>query len=411
MQRNISRRDFSKRLAGSAALLALQPAWNYLATAQSLRDDLKDLSGELSFDEAVLQTAADDFGHVVHKKPIAMLRPGDAQDVAKLVQFANRQGLKVAMRGQGHSFFGQTQVAGGVVVDSSSLNAIRIIKSGAGATAEMGPGSKWHPVLMAASAQKLTVPVITDTFLSVGGTISTGGFGVTTYNLGLQVDHVQELEAVTGDGQIVTCSDERNSDLFNAMLGGLGQCGIITKVVMRLMNAPTNVLFIKMDYDDFQSASADLALLAKDGRFHHLDGRGAGRPGGGVGYYVEGGAFYDAPNVPDEAKLTAGLKFARKTTTAMTYEQYFRREEVCGACSTSQQKPFIYLCIPSSRYVEYTSGILGSLSESAFVVPRMSAWRRNVIKRPLTRMPDEDIIYRFQMSRTLPVGTDTQSMI
>jgi FAD/FMN-containing dehydrogenase len=62
------------------------------------------------------------------------------------------------------------------------------------------------------------------------------------------------------------------------MLGGLGQCGIITKVVMRLMAAPTNVLFIKMDYDDFQSASADLALLAKDGRFHHLDGRGAGRP-------------------------------------------------------------------------------------------------------------------------------------
>ena len=55
--------------------------------------------------------------------------------------------------------------------------------------------------------QKLTVPVIADTFLSVGGTISTGGFGVTTYNLGLQVDHVQELEVVTGDGQILTCSD------------------------------------------------------------------------------------------------------------------------------------------------------------------------------------------------------------
>src|SRR5215813_7527689 len=288
MQRNISRRDFGKRLAGGAALLALQPAWTYPAAAQSLRNDLKDLSGELSFDEAALQTASDDFGHVVHKKPMAMLRPRDAQDIAKLVQFANRQGLKVAMRGQGHSFFGQTQVAGGVVVDSSSLNAIRIVRSGTGVIAEIGAGSKWHPVLMAANAQKLTVPVTTDTFLSVGGTISTGGFGVTTYNLGLQVDHVQELEAVTGDGQIVTCSDERNSDLFNAMLGGLGQCGIITRVMMRLMDAPTNVLFIKMDYDDFQSASADLALLAKDGRFHHLDGRGASRPTGGVGYYIEG---------------------------------------------------------------------------------------------------------------------------
>src|SRR5215510_3426175 len=340
MQRNISRRDFGKRLAGGAALLALQPAWNYRAAAQSLRNDLKDLSGELSFDEAVLQTAADDFGRVVHKKPISVLRPGDAQDIAKLVQFANRQGLKVAMRGQGHSFFGQTQVAAGVVIDSSSLNTVRIAKTNAGGTAEIGPGSKWHPVLMAANAQKITVPVIADTFLSVGGTISTGGFGVTTYNLGLQVDHVQELELVTGEGQIVTCSDERNSDLFNVMLGGLGQCGIITKVVMRLMDAPTNVLFIKMDYDDFQSASADLALLAKDGRFHHLDGRGAGRPGGGVGYYVEGGAFYDAPSTPDEAKLMAGLKFSKKTAAVMTYEQYFRREEICAPCSTPLQKPF-----------------------------------------------------------------------
>ena len=34
MQRNISRRDFGKRLAGGAALLALQPAWNYLAAAR-----------------------------------------------------------------------------------------------------------------------------------------------------------------------------------------------------------------------------------------------------------------------------------------------------------------------------------------------------------------------------------------
>lgn len=411
MERNISRRDFGKRLAGGAALFALQPAWSLLAAVQSPLNDLKDLGGEFYSDDAVLQAAADDYGHVVHKKPLAMLRPRDAQDIAKLVQFANQRGLKVAMRGQGHSFFGQTQVEGGVVIDSSSLNAVRIVKSGAGGIAEIGPGSKWHPVLMAANAQKLTVPVIADTFLSVGGTISTGGFGVTSYNQGLQVDHVQELEVVTGDGQIVTCSDERNNDLFNAMLGGLGQCGVITKVVMRLMAAPTNVLFIKMDYDEFQSASADLALLAKDGRFHHLDGRGAGRPTGGVGYYVEGGAFYDGANAPDEAKLTAGLKFAKKTATIMTYEQYFRREEVCGTCTTPLQKPFVYLCIPASRYVEYTSGILSSPTESAYLVPRMSAWRRNTMKRPFVRLPDEEMVYRFQLSRTLPAGTDTQSMI
>jgi len=413
MQWNMSRRHFGKRLAGGAAILGLQPAWKYMATAQSLNSELKGLSltGELHFNNAELQGAADDFGHVVHHTPVAVLRPGNVQDIAKLVQLANRQGFKVAMRGQAHSFFGQTQATGGVVIDSSSLNAIRVVKTGTEGTAEIGAGSKWHPVLMAANSEKLTVPVITDTFLSVGGTISTGGFGVTTYNLGLQVDHVQELEVVTGEGEIVTCSDARNSDLFNAMLGGLGQCGIITKVVMRLMAAPTNVLFIKMDYDDFQSASADLALLAKEGRFQHLDGRGAARPTGGVGYYVEGGAFYDAPNDPDEGKLTAGLRFAKKTASPMTYEQYFRREEVCTVCTTPVQKPFVYLCIPASRYVDYTSSILSSPTESAFLVPRMSAWRRNSIKRPLTRVPDEEIIYRFQLSRILPAGTDVEPII
>ena len=40
-----------------------------------------------------------------------------------------------------------------------------------------------------------------------------------------------------------------------------------------------------------------------------------------------------------------------------------------------------------------------------------SAWRRNAIKRPLIRVPDEEIIYRFQLSRVLPAGTDTASMI
>ena len=60
MQQSISRRDFGKRLAGGAAFLVLQPASNYLATAQSLRNDLKDLKGELYFDDALAQVGCPD---------------------------------------------------------------------------------------------------------------------------------------------------------------------------------------------------------------------------------------------------------------------------------------------------------------------------------------------------------------
>ena len=415
MERRMSRREFGKKLArvaSGAAFLALQPSRTFaqpsMPMGQLLRDDLTGLSGTLLFDDATRQAAAGDFGRIVHRSPIAVLYPGSVQDIVKLIQFANRHGLKVAMRGSGHAFFGQTQVEAGVVIDSSRLNSVHVFGSDA---VEIGAGAKWSAVVDAANAYKRTPPVIVDTFLSVGGTISTGGFGVTSWNQGLQVDHVRELQVVTGDGQLVTCSDERNSDLFNAMLAGLGQCGIIVKVVMALVAAPTHVLFFKLNYDEFQTASADLALLAKEGRFNHLDGRGAAAPGGGVAYYVEGGAFYDAPNTPSEAPLLAGLKFASQTSKVMTYEQYYRREEVCGICPTTTPKPFVYLCLPASRYVEYTSKLLATPAEAAFVTPRMSAWRRSNIKRPLARVPNEEIVYRFQLSRVLPASADIPAFI
>jgi cytokinin dehydrogenase len=98
MERKISRREFTKRLAAGAALLALQPSCTSmqrsLTTGQLLRNDLTDLSGGLLFDDAARQTAADDFGHIVHQLPTAVLKPGSIQDIVKLVQFANRHGTQ-----------------------------------------------------------------------------------------------------------------------------------------------------------------------------------------------------------------------------------------------------------------------------------------------------------------------------
>lgn len=44
-----------------------------------------------------------------------------------------------------------------------------------------------------------------------------------------------------GKGEVVTCSKERNSELFNAVLGGLGQFGVITRARIALEPAPQRV--------------------------------------------------------------------------------------------------------------------------------------------------------------------------
>lgn len=74
-----------------------------------------------------------------------MLKPGSAQDIVKLVQFANRYGLKVAVRGQGHAMFGQAQVDEGVVIDSSTLNSVRIMNAGGHRVVEAGSAARPAP--------------------------------------------------------------------------------------------------------------------------------------------------------------------------------------------------------------------------------------------------------------------------
>ncbi len=413
MERKISRREFAKRLATGAVLLALQPSCSFLLRplpmGQLLRNDLTDLSGTLLFEDAARKAAADDFGHIVHRLPTAVLKPGSAQDIVKLLQFANRRGLKVAMRGQGHAMFGQTQVEAGVVVDSSALNAVRIIRSGGGPAIEAGPGALWGQVLDAAYADKLTPPVNVDpTYLSVGGTISTTGFGGTTWREGFQVDHVLELQVVTGRGQLVTCSDEQNSDLFNAALAGMGQCGIIVKMVMALVPAPTHVLFFVLSYGDLETATADLTFLVNDGRFNHLDGRFLAGPGGGFTYNLEAGVFYDAPNTPNEATPVEGLRFTTRTVTNMTYVQYYRRQGVLAPLP----HPWLYLCLPASRFLEYADRVLATPAEVAFATAgRLCAWRRSSIKRPLARVPNGNPVFRFNLFRNPPASADIDSLV
>ena len=44
-----------------------------------------------------------------------------------------------------------------------------------------------------------------------------------------------------GKGEVVVCSQDKNTDLFHSVLGGLGQFGIITRARISLEPAPKMV--------------------------------------------------------------------------------------------------------------------------------------------------------------------------
>lgn len=205
--------------------------------------------------------AATDFGNHKTALPAGVLHPRSVADVATLVRSIYMSGpgsnLTVAARGHAHSLNGQAQAEGGIVVNMESLKGgIRVDKKGM--YVEVGGGELWIDVLNATLEDGLAPKSWTDyLYLTVGGTLSNAGISGQAFRHGPQITNVHYLEVVTGKGDVLTCSKGHNAQLFHAVLGGLGQFGIITKARIALEPAPHRVKWIRVLYSDFKTFTSD----------------------------------------------------------------------------------------------------------------------------------------------------------
>jgi FAD/FMN-containing dehydrogenase len=316
MKNNTSRRAVLQGLVASAIVIGFDVAnrsWVTSASATSLFESLPPLSGVLYTDNTTLAAAADDFGHIVHRQPVAVLKPGSIADIIRIIQFARAHNIKIAARGQAHCTYGQSQVEAGVVINMSTLNKIHSIGAD---RAIVEAGVVWSQLLQQTLKQGLTPPVLTDYIeLSIGGTLAVGGIGGATHRYGVQVDNVWELQVVTGEGKLETCSKIQNRDLFEAVLAGLGQCGIIVQATIKLIVAATNARVFLLFYNDLVTLTRDQRLLISDERFkrfNYVEGQVVPNDNGGWRYMLEVAYFYSSTTPNNNVRL-AGLNYIRGT--------------------------------------------------------------------------------------------------
>ncbi|KAK8952213.1 Cytokinin dehydrogenase 11 [Platanthera zijinensis] len=222
--------------AAAAAMLAYLEN-PHCGTAASSGDDIRVNLGDSK--PADLEAYGRDFGGMLTSVPAAVIQPSDADEVAGAIRFARANGLTVAARGNGHSIHGQAGAAGGLVLDMRALAGP--LELAGGSVAEVPAGALWAEVLEWAVAEHgMAPPSWTDYLgLTVGGTLSNAGVSGQAFRHGPQVANVARLEVVTGDGERRLCSpDSGDADLFFAVLGGLGQFGVITRVWIPLLPAP-----------------------------------------------------------------------------------------------------------------------------------------------------------------------------
>jgi FAD/FMN-containing dehydrogenase len=418
MSKQLSRRKFiGSAAATSATIIGLDlRAQSWITPAQGQAQSFQGvptLDGALLFDETSRKAIAVDKSNLFHRVPAAVLKPASIQDIVKMVQYANQHSLKVAIKGDGHSQYGQSQAEGGIVVDSRTLSAVHAPTT---ESVDVEPGAFWGDVATATLAKGLTPRVYLATCMAVtvGGTLSVGGIGNTSHHYGAQVDNVTELDVVTGDGRLVTCSPDRESELFNMVLGGLGQCGIIVRAKVSLVPAPSHVTLHDLIYADLDKYLTDQLQLAKDGRFDSQRGGMSRKKNGEWSFDIEVGKFFSPPDEPDFASLESGLQFDFATAPRrMTYRDYLFRFEAGNAAALSNKAPrvFITMWLPASAAKDYLSNIF-ALPPDVAGLPRVAELERfgfgplntRRFTRPMFKVPDEDWAFSVWLFRSPPVG-------
>jgi len=162
---------------------------------------------------------------MVNEYPAAVAYCERVEDVSVAVSFARDHDLDVAVRSGGHSVSGASVVSGGLVVDCSRLAWVRVDPDNR--TARVGAGADWGLVDRATQSFGLATPggVVSET--GVAGLTLGGGTGYLSPKHGFAADNLRAIDVVTGRGERVTATPERNADLLWAARGG-GTVGVVT---------------------------------------------------------------------------------------------------------------------------------------------------------------------------------------
>lgn len=172
------------------------------------------------------------FNGAIDRRPALIVRPLDATDVQRAIQFARASELPISVRGGGHSVSGHAVCDDAVMIDLRRMRDVHV--DPVERTAEAGGGTTWNDFDPACQRHGLATPGGTFGTTGIGGLTLGGGIGHLMGRFGLTLDNLLRAEVVTAAGEVVRADEETNSDLFWALRGGGGNFGVVTSFVYRV---------------------------------------------------------------------------------------------------------------------------------------------------------------------------------
>ncbi|MFJ1567124.1 D-arabinono-1,4-lactone oxidase [Streptomyces erythrochromogenes] len=160
--------------------------------------------------------------------PTRVVTPASVGELQEAVRRAAEDGLRVKAVGTGHSFTAAA-ATDGVLVRPQALAGIRSVDRAAG-TVTVAAGTALKDLNRALAAEGLSLTNMGDIMeQTVSGATSTGTHGTGRDSASIAAQ-IRALELVTADGELLTCSEKENPEVFAAARVGIGALGIVTAI-------------------------------------------------------------------------------------------------------------------------------------------------------------------------------------
>jgi len=183
--------------------------------------------------------------------PEIVLKPGNTQEVSKVLAYCNQHLIPVTARGAGTGLSGGAlPIKGGVSLSMERFNQINYIDE-KNFQVSVQPGVINEVLQQAVKEKGLFYPPDPASKGScfLGGNVSLSSGGPRAVKYGTTRDYVLNLEVVLANGEVIitganTLKYSTGYNLTHLMIGSEGTLGIVTNIVLKLIPAPKNTLLL-----------------------------------------------------------------------------------------------------------------------------------------------------------------------
>jgi glycolate oxidase len=202
-----------------------------------------------------------------HQPPLVAVLPSTVAEVAAILRYCKKEGIKIVPRGAGTSLSGGAlPLADGVLLGMAKFNKIvEIDYSNRCAVVQPGVTNLAITQAVEAAGFYYAPDPSSQIACTIGGNVAENSGGVHCLKYGLTTNNLLGIEMVTIDGEVIRLGgkhlDADGYDLLGVMTGSEGLLGIVTEVTVRILKKPTTARAVLIGFSSVEDAGDCVAAV------------------------------------------------------------------------------------------------------------------------------------------------------